>query len=58
MDILSDYRVSSHWANSHEDLDRVAEQVRRAYEQRDERATAESSRRTPRLGFLRRFRHA
>ena len=33
MDIISDYRISSHWASDDANLDLVAERVRRAYEQ-------------------------
>lgn len=58
MDILSDYRISSHWANDTADLDRVAEQVRRAYDQLAEREAEAARRRPARVGFLRRLRHA
>ncbi len=58
MDILSDYRISSHWANNDDNLDLVAERVRRAYEQLDERKAESERRQQPRLGFLRRLRHA
>jgi len=34
MDILSDYRISSHWANDDSSLDLAAERARRA-EERD-----------------------
>ena len=58
MDILSDYRISAHWANNDDDLQLVAERVRRAYEQLAEREAQAETRRQPRLGFLRRVRHA
>jgi hypothetical protein len=58
MDIISDYRISSHWANDDANLDLVAERVRRAYEQLDERKAAAERTRPHRLGFLHRARHA
>ena len=58
MDILSDYRISSYRAGDADNLDLVAERVRRAYEQLDERQAARERRRPQRLGFLRRVRHA
>jgi hypothetical protein len=59
MDILSDYRISSHWANDDAHLQEVAEQVRQAYEQLDARQqSAGQNRRHARLGFLHRARHA
>jgi hypothetical protein len=58
MDIISDYRISNHWANDDADLDLIAERVRRAYDQLDQRQSAEAGRKPHRLGFLRRQRHA
>ena len=58
MDILSNYRISSHWANDDASLDLVAERVRRAHEQLDEQEATTERRRPQRLGFLRRVRHA
>jgi hypothetical protein len=58
MDNISDYRVSAHWASDDQNLDLVAERVRRAYEQLNEREAATERRRPQRLGFLRRVRHA
>ena len=59
MDILSDYRISSHWANDEENLRLVAERVRMAHEALEARESAAEHRQQPqRLGFLRRLRHA
>jgi hypothetical protein len=58
MDIISDYRISSHWANDTADLDLVAERTRRAYEQLAERQAAAEHSRPHRFGFLHRARHA
>jgi hypothetical protein len=58
MDINSSYQRSTHWAGDDMDLDLVAERVRLAYEQLAEREAHPARRRTVRLGFLRRARHA
>ena len=57
MDIISDYRISAHQA-SDDDLELVAERVRRAYASLREREQEAVDRRPQRAGFFRRLRHA
>ena len=45
MDILSNYRISSHWANDESNLDLAAERVRLAEEREPHRPAKELPRR-------------
>jgi hypothetical protein len=45
MDILSDYRITSHWANDESALDLAAERARHAEEREPDQPAAELPRR-------------